>query len=437
MKGTASVMENVVVIGCGLAGLGAAWRLEKEGVDPLIFEMESRPGGLCRTEREGDFLFDYTGHLLHFRNDIFKDIVFSLMGEKLNKRNRSAWIYSKNVYTRYPFQANLYGLPVDVAVECIYEYSKQYFSGSRGEAVSFADWIEIHFGKGIAEHFMIPYNSKLYRRHPAEMTPDCTGRFVPSSDLKLLLKGALSDNSGSLGYNTEFYYPDKGGIETLVGALCTGKKINLGEKVTRIDIERCKAYTSLGQEVSFDGIISTQPLPELVVSMEDGGDLRERVLELKHVSVLNVNVGVRGSLGERHWVYVPEEEFLFHRIGFTHNFSDHMAPEGCSSVYLEISYDPVNGIDRGATVERCIEDMRRMGLISGKDDIEAVNIIDIPYAYVIFDNRRINALEHIRGALERMGIYSAGRFGSWEYLSMEDAFMDGWTAAEKMLKSRG
>jgi protoporphyrinogen oxidase len=81
--------------------------------------------------------------------------------------------------------------------------------------------------------------------------------------------------------------------------------------------------------------------------------------------------------------------------------------------------------------------MRRMGLISGKDDIEAVNIIDIPYAYVIFDNRRINALEHIRGALERMGIYSAGRFGSWEYLSMEDAFMDGWTAAEKMLKSRG
>ena len=43
MKGSASVMKNVVIIGCGLAGLGAAWRLEKEGVDPIIFEMESRP----------------------------------------------------------------------------------------------------------------------------------------------------------------------------------------------------------------------------------------------------------------------------------------------------------------------------------------------------------------------------------------------------------
>ena len=54
--------------------------------------------------------------------------------------------------------------------------------------------------------------------------------------------------------------------------------------------------------------------------------------------------------------------------------------------FIWISHDPVMGIDR-ANVERCIEDMRRMGLISGKDDIEAVNIQTF-LMYVIFDNRR-------------------------------------------------
>lgn len=427
--------KKVIIIGSGLAGLGAAWRLERAGIRPQIFEMESRPGGLCRTEKSGEFLFDYTGHLLHFRNDVFREIVFSLIGDRLKEKNRSAWIYSKNVYTRYPFQANLFGLPLDVAVDCIYEYSRQIFSPQKNEISNYEDWIYHHFGKGIAEHFMLPYNFKLYKKHPREMTPECTGRFVPQSDLKLLLKGALSDNSGDLGYNSTFFYPDKGGIESLVTALCSGKEISLGEKVTRIDVQRKKAYTSLGQEVSFEGIISTQPVTELALSVEgQESSLRANVSELKYVSVLNVNIGLKGNLGVRHWVYVPEEQYSFHRIGFTHNFSDYMAPQGCSSVYLEISYDPCKGIDREGAVRKCIDDMMLMGLLKDKEQIEAVNVIDIPFAYVIFDSRRETALKNIRQYLEEQEIYSAGRFGSWEYLSMEDAFMDGWNAAERLIK---
>ncbi|MFW5813388.1 MAG: protoporphyrinogen/coproporphyrinogen oxidase [Fibrobacterota bacterium] len=430
-------MKNVVIIGSGLAGIGAAWRLQQENengapVTYTLIEKESRAGGLCRTEQDGDFLFDYTGHLLHFRTETFRELVFSRIGSKLEQRNRSAWIYSKKVYTRYPFQANLFGLPAEVVADCIYEYSRQYFKEKKGEIRTFEDWIRAYFGDGIAAHFMIPYNSKLYKRHPRDLTPDCTGRFVPSSNLKLLLMGALSDKGKELGYNSHFFYPRHGGIESMVKGLVSGLgDINLNESVDSIDTSRKLITTSRRRQIPYDFIISTQPLPVLVNSIEgDVTEMNDAARKLRHVSVLNINLGVRGDLGDRHWIYVPEDEFIFHRLGFPHNFSDFMAPPDHGSIYVEISYDPHKGIDVEWARRKTVEDLIRMGIISSEDQIVAEKTLDIPYGYVIFNSDRPKALDTITGQLEDMHIYSAGRFGSWEYSSMEDAFLLGAKAAE-------
>ncbi len=42
-----------------------------------------------------------------------------LLGDNVHWQDREAWIYSKNVYTRYPFQGALYGLPPEVIKECL------------------------------------------------------------------------------------------------------------------------------------------------------------------------------------------------------------------------------------------------------------------------------------------------------------------------------
>ncbi len=435
-------MKNVVIIGSGLAGLGAAWKFQQEKkngapVSYTLFEKESRAGGLCRTEQEGDFLFDYTGHLLHFRTELFRELVFSLIGDKLEQRNRSAWIYSKNVYTRYPFQANLYGLPAEVIAECLYDYSKQYFNESKGEIVTFEDWINAYFGEGIARHFMIPYNSKLYKRHPRELTPDTTGRFVPSSNLKLLLMGALSDMGGDLGYNSHFYYPRHGGIEVMVKAMTAGlEDIYLNEAVEAIIPSERMVITSRKRKVPYDYIISTQPLPVLIRSIEDDiPEVRAASDKLRHVAVLNVNLGVKGDLGKRHWVYVPEDDYIFHRLGFPHNFSDYMAPPDHGSIYLEISYDPQKGIDIDWARKKSVEDLIRMGIISSAEQIVCEKILDIPYGYVHFDASRNVSMQTIGKYLEDSGIFSAGRFGSWEYTSMEDAFLMGVQSAEDIFNA--
>lgn len=426
---------DVVIIGAGLAGLGAAWKLREKNLNVLIFEKESRPGGLCRTENESNFLFDYTGHLLHFKDPCFKEIVFSELKGSLVQNKRNAWIWSKNVYTRYPFQANLFGLPMDVIVDCVYEYSKMHFSEKKNAYNNYEEWILNNFGEGIANHFMIPYNKKVYRRHPRDLHPDCNGRFVPQSDLKLLLKGALSQDTGDLGYNATFFYPEYNGIEALVKSLSKPFDIHLNERVEMIDVANSTVYTNLGESFHYDFIISSQPLPELIYSLR--GDLTnnvDKVKKLKYVSILNINLGIKGNISEKHWVYVPEEQYAFHRIGFPHNFSINNAPDGCSSIYLEMSYDPLIGINKKSVIDQCINDCIKMSLFKN-DDLRVVNVIDIPYGYVVFDHNRQSVVDELQLTLEPMRIYSAGRYGTWIYSSMEDAFMDGYNKAEKVLQT--
>lgn len=426
---------NVIVIGCGLAGLGAIWSLKNKNINFVAFEKESRPGGLCRTEKQNQFLFDYTGHLLHFRDKMFSEIVFSKMSDKLDQRKRNAWIYSQKTYTRYPFQANLYGLPIDTVVECIYEYGRQHFNVNKKDYTDFEDWIYSNYGSGIAKHFMIPYNKKIYKTNPGELAWDCAGRFLPQSDLKLLLKGALVSNSSELGYNATFHYPVIGGIETLVDALANGIDIRCNENVETIDIPSSTVITNKGNAIQFDYIIATQPLPELVNSVRgDINECKHLAKELNYVSVLNINIGLKGNLDDKHWVYIPEEKYDFHRIGFPHNFSKAMAPQGHSSIYIEVSYKASQKINKNSIVEKSINDLVDIGIVSRRDDIVAVKILDIPFGYVIFDKKRDSIVTQIHRIMENKQIICAGRFGSWEYQSMEDSFMDGYRKTEKILQ---
>src|SRR2546429_2035386 len=128
---------KVVVLGGGVGGLSALWHLQKAGFnDSFLFEKESRVGGLTRSETVNGFTFDYTGHLLHFRNETVKKLVSNLLGENIHYVIRNSWIFSKGVFTRYPFQTNLYGLPSSVIKECILGFIKTTANGHRR-----------HFGK--------------------------------------------------------------------------------------------------------------------------------------------------------------------------------------------------------------------------------------------------------------------------------------------------
>ncbi|WP_239695496.1 FAD-dependent oxidoreductase [Priestia filamentosa] len=52
-------MKDVIVIGGGLAGLSAAWRLKHH--DILLLESDDRIGGRVRSERRGNYWLNWGG----------------------------------------------------------------------------------------------------------------------------------------------------------------------------------------------------------------------------------------------------------------------------------------------------------------------------------------------------------------------------------------
>lgn len=426
----------LVILGAGLAGLSAAWHARRAGKSYLLFEKNERPGGLVRSERVAGFTFDYTGHLLHTREERTRRLVLDTLGLRraFAPVQRDAWVWSHGRFTRAPFQANLYGLPPAVVRECLEGILKAHNVPARPASKrkgfqSFEDWNLRYFGGGIYRHFMEPYNTKLWGVHPSRMSTDFMGRFVPKPSLTQVFEGALRDQVCPLGYNANFIYPKRGGIGILTEAFARRVQVHCGLEAVAVDPKRREVILSDGQLVRYSRLVSTLPLTKLVDRIKGApAEVRRARRRLRASSVLNVNLGIVGrDISSKQWIYVPEPDLPFYRVGFYHNFSRALVPPGASSVYAEISYSPERPIDKRAAPAQVKAGLMKMGLLRRSDRIAAQWVADIEDAYVVYDAHRAEAVGRIQAWLKTQGIISTGRWGRWEYSAMEDAI---WAGAE-------
>ena len=439
--------KRVVILGGGLAGLSALWHLQEAGYENCaLFEKESRIGGLTRSETVNGFTFDYTGHLLHFKDENIKKLVMELLGGNIHYVVRNSWIFSKGVYTRYPFQTNLHGLP-DVIKECVLGFVQAAANGHRDGAISsvsksslgfhnFEEWIYSTLGSGIAKHFMLPYNEKLWTVSPKELSCEWMGRFVPGTSLEQILDGALSDQSRNIGYNASFGYPLRGGIEALPRAFANSlKNVHPGFEVSKLDLGARRVTFRNREQTDFDVLVSSMPMPALMrVACEVPSAVQKANELLRFTSVYNVNLGVDRVVSDKHWIYFPESEFIFYRVGFAHNFSPYQSPPGCNSIYAEVAYSPWKPLDKSRAVEQVKQDLIRVGILSSQDGFPSQLCLDIPCAYVLYDQLHRQNVSLIRSYLDKLGVRTIGRYGAWEYSGMEDAIRQGKTVAEELLR---
>lgn len=429
---------SIVILGAGPTGLSAAYHLEQAGyTDYQLFEKESSTGGLCRSVTQDGFTFDYTGHLLHINDPYVSNFISQLVGFKhFHQINRRSYIYSHGVYTHYPFQVNLYGLPTQVIVECITGFINR--PHPRTKPRSFYQWALRTFGQGIARHFFFPYQQKIFAYDIKKLSASWTGRFVPSTSLTQMLKGALQppDNNDSIGYNAQFLYPQQGGIAYWVDKVAQHlqKPIQPMHEVTIIDIAQKQVTFANGNQVGYNTLITTMPLDRLLQALKEPPRLH-----LKHASryllcnsVLNFNLGINDAqLSDKHWIYFPEKQFPFYRLGFPHNFAPASTPAGCSSLYGEISYLPPKGLSK-KTIHTALQHTKQLLAIQ-EADIRTQLLITIPHAYVIYNQWRDRNLAHLLRRLAEHDIYSIGRYGAWKYASMQEAILDGKAIVEQLV----
>ena len=435
-------MAKLVIIGAGLTGLSTAYHLEKNNFfDYCVVEKDATVGGLCRSIYQDGFTFDYTGHLLHVSDSYFQSLIDTVVGfDTLNSIFRRSFIYSHQVYTKYPFQVNLFGLPHQTIVECIEGFATR--KKNRKQPASFYAWVLQNFGKGIANHFFFPFQKKIFAYNLKKVTSTWMGRFVPATSLDQMIKGALIDTTvteGKIGYNAHFYYPKQGGINAWINKLAARLKnpIRTEHAVEKIDLLNKQIIFSHGNTESFEYIINTMPLDHLLNRLHEKNSwrLKQAAKNLVCNSVVNFNLGIaRPDISEKHWIYFPESQYPFYRLGFPHNFATSMAPEGCSSLYGEFSYINKTPNHIKQRLDQSLGHTKKLLTIDQKD-ILTQKIISIPHAYVIYNFWREQNLSKLLKRLEEQHIYSAGRYGEWKYSSMQEAVLDGKKIAERLISS--
>lgn len=424
----------VVILGAGLSGLSAALHLKRAGVHFRLLERGEEPGGHAITREERGYRFDRTGHLLHLRNKEMQELVGDLLPNRLLHVQRRSRVFSHGVYTRYPFQANTFGLPPEVAYECVLGFLQAHKKIQKKAPENFEDFCTIHFGSGFSKHFMVPYNEKLWGVSLREITAEWCERFVPIPSVEDVIAGAVGFHHRELGYNCNFLYP-RSGIGELPAALAREVgSVETQRTPLRIDPQRRSLLLS-DEEIHYEHLISTIPLDTLGGLLSDiPRELRSTFAHLRCTGLYYLDVALQSPLlQDFHWAYVPEQHFPFYRVGCYSHFSPEVAPPGHASLYVELADRRPPEMDR--LVPEVIQGLIEMQLIDNPKVIDFVRLRYLPHAYVIFDPRYFSSTSAIHKYLGQQKIQSVGRYGGWNYSSMEDALLYGRAAAQSILST--
>jgi protoporphyrinogen oxidase len=430
-----------VILGGGLAGLTAAYTLQQAGdSDWLVLEKEGRPGGHARSVEIDDYIFDYGPHILFTNDPEIESLIRDLLGANLRAQERQAFIYHSayDLYTRFPFQAHLHGLPPELVKECLVGLVAAVERRARNDVQprNYEDWMRGVFGDGIAERLMIPYARKLWTVEPATMDFTWIERRVPTPEVERIVIGALTHDVAQVGATANFWYPWHGGIESLPRALAARvENLELGREVRMVDVRKRVVELADGEQLAYGRLIFTLPLADLPRYVSPlPARVRSACSRLAFQGILNINLGVsRPAISEYHWVYFYEDGFPFHRLSFPANFSPNNVPAGKSSISTEIAYRPSRPPDPEAALEDTIAALRRAGILRDDDVVDLVHAEAISPAYVIYDLAHRRSVETIVEWLASVGIHPAGRFGRWEYLNMDHAMSSGRAVAAALL----
>jgi protoporphyrinogen oxidase len=422
-----------IILGGGLAGLSACYH-----GNGIIYEKSSKAGGQASSHNENGFIFDEGIHVMHTKNKY----VLSLM-EKLNVdmdiRDRSAWIVSHGKMTRYPFQANTYGLPVNIVKDCLLGFVENDFADSE-KINNYKDWIYYMFGKGIAEHFMIPYSKKFWGIDPEKLTTEWVNVRHPKPSTEEVITGALKEQTKGFGINAVYRYPRKNGFGYIGECLereCLNR-INSGMEATNIDVHNREIEFNGDTIIPYETILSSMPLPELIkIISQAPKEVIDAASRLKTNSMFVVNIGVnRANITDKNWIYFLEKEYSFIRVSFPFNQSDHVTPEGMSSISAEIAYGNNNKlpVSKEKMADYVVSELVDAKVLCQTDEIVYLKSIDIKYGYVIFDEERKPAVRKIHDYLKSINIIPFGRYGMWAYLWSDEAILSGKKAGEKLIK---
>ena len=440
---------KILVIGAGPTGLGAAWRLKELGhADFMVVDRNPYVGGLAASFSDPQgYTWDFAVHVAHSHYHYVDRLMESVLPDGFLIHERRSWVYTQRTFVPYPFQYNFRHLPAQARQECLAGLLNRP-AHSPGGPANFQDWIHEAFGDGIAKHFMVPYNTKIWTVPPVRMNCSWLGDRVPEVDIDRVRANIQeSRDDVSWGPNHVFRFPRTGGTGSIWNSMARSigtDRIRLSTTVVALDAKAKIATLSSGETLPYEHLISTMPV-DCLIQLAKLPALEALAKRLLHSQVQVVCVGlpfpIPDRLRDKTWIYCPDQESVFYRITPFSTFSDAHTPDPsrfCSFLCEVATPGGTAMYKESELADRVLRDLGQSGLLDFRPDQAHVFHLNAEYGYPTPSLDRDRVLNELQPALEALHIYSRGRFGAWKYEvgNMDHSIMQGVEAVDRILSGK-
>jgi len=426
-------MSGDVVLGGGIAGLGAAYAYRHAGQSVPVFEAGERAGGILDSFNVDGWQFDNGVHLSFASEPEVREIFDRT---PYVEHDAVSLNWDNGHWLRHPVQNNMYPLPVVDKIELIGDLveSKQF------EIQNYRDWLICQYGRKIAERWPLVYTRKYWTIEAERMGTSWIGSRMRRSDLREVLRGAMSPDAPNTYYISRMRYPVKGGYRAFIAPLEEAADIRPRHRAVGIDWQARRIMFEGGRQVAYQHLISTIPLPLLVSIMTDVPPHIARLASTLFATTADlISIGFnRPAVAPSLWFYIYDTDIYAARAYSPSWKSPNNAPDGCSSLQFEI-YSSVHRPLQASVEElkeNCIYALQKMGL-ARRQDIALLHHKTLPYANVVFDLGMEERRKVVRAWVEACAIKLAGRFGEWDYLWSNQSFLSGYRTATALIDQSG
>lgn len=338
-------MSDLIVLGAGPAGLGAAFTAAQRGLTVTVLEKEHRLGGASASIEVAGQRVDLGSHRLHpsIEPRILRDLKL-LLGDDLQQRPRNGRIRLMGRWLRFPLSAGdvIRNSPKSFAAAVVRDAALSPLRRPRAD--TFAEVLRAGLGPAICDAFYFPYARKIWGVEPHRLAGEQARRRVSADSVwkvaRRVLRGSGSGGERGAGF---FYYP-RGGYGQISEALAYGAEalraeIRLGAAVTAIQVgsDAVEVTCSDGSTHRAPLVFSTLPITSLARLAGAPPDVLPSATTLRSRSMVLVYLVLgrdRYTPFDAH--YFPEAGTPVTRISEPKNYRDGDDPAGSTVLCAEI-----------------------------------------------------------------------------------------------------
>jgi protoporphyrinogen oxidase len=435
----------VVIVGAGVAGLVTGHLLSEAGAEVIIIEKLPTIGGLARSFRYGDFVFDCGPHRFHTANSNVSKYLDRVIQRHTTYFPRKSEVYFEGKYYGWPIQPqNLLQLPLGIAAKSFVDLTinglKEYGSEN------FEDYILRQYGPTLYEHFFRGYSEKFLGISPRDTHSDWAkvgiNRAIIDDKAQMqnlfqLLKTTLTSFDKD---PMKFLYPRGGMYEAWeqVSDLLhkNGGRIipGVGARLEGSD-GRIQAVWAGDERIEPSVVVWTAPITLACRQLE------LTVPRLEYLGLLLFNLMVREEPPRDYqWCYYGSQSLLINRVSVPRFFSAATAPEGTTGYCCEVTC--MKGDTRWQQAERLtdwvIDDMMKVGIIGSRSNVIDVRVERLEESYPIYRRDYPEQLDMARRQLTAFdNFHLAGRTGLFWYNNMDHSIENAMQLTGRLLRDAG